>query len=180
MEAAVFGAEMGLPHAREPDEHAWVQFYLTNRKALGTYALALTGNPSDAQDLLQDVLVKVLRERRAVHDARPYVMRCLRNAAIDGRRRSGVRPTPAALEGDGLAFIDTGGPTDPDAVDEVRSALAGLPEHHREVVVLKVYAELSFRQIAEILDIPLGTAASHYRRGLQELRASLAPEVQNV
>ena len=169
-----------MPHARESDKQAWVEFYLANRKSLGTYALALTGNPGDAQDLVQDVLVRVLRERRSIRDSRGYVMRCLRNAAIDRRRRAGARPDPSPLEGDGLAFIDSDAAVERDTAEQVRRALGSLPEHRREVIVLRTYAELSFQQIAETLEIPLGTAASHYQRGLQELRALLAPEVQRV
>ena len=158
----------------------WAAFYMANRRALGTYALALTGNPADAQDLIQDVLVRTIRQQHPVQDARAYVMRCLRNLAIDRHRQSRSRPPETPLDGDGLAFVDADAATDSDTLAQLRAALARLPAQRREVVVLKVYANLSFREIAEILTIPPGTAASHYARALEELRGLLATEERYV
>ena len=165
-----------LSYSPESIVETWSAFYLANRRALGTYAIALTGNTADAQDLVQDVLVRMIRQKRPAVDARAYVMRCLRNLAIDRRRQSRGRPSETPLEGDGLAFIDAGAAADSDDIERVRAALGSLPVQRREVVVLKVYAELSFREIADILAIPAGTAASHYARALDEMRESLAQE----
>lgn len=156
--------------------NTWIAFYLANRRALSTYALALTGNAADAQDLVQDVFVRMICQKHAARDARAYVMRCLRNLAIDRHRQARRRPSESPLEGDGLAFIDAQPGTDDGMREQIRTALSRVSAPRREVIVLKVYAELSFREIAEIIAIPPGTAASHYTRGLEELRALLATE----
>jgi RNA polymerase sigma-70 factor (ECF subfamily) len=169
-----------LSKSPESIAEAWAAFYLANRRGLSTYALALTGNQADAQDLVQDVLVRMVRRKHHARAARAYVMRCLRNLAIDRHRQSRARPPEAPLEGDGVAFIDTSAATDGDTLEQVRAALRSLPAQRREVVVLKVYAELSFREIAEVLEIPAGTAASHYARALDELRQLLAAEERYV
>ncbi len=158
----------------------WAAFYLANRRALGTYALALTGNAADAQDLVQDALVRMVRQKHQAREARAYVMRCMRNLAIDRYRRSCSRPTETPLEGDCVAFIDEEAAMDGDTLEQVRAALRSLPARRREVIVLKVYAELSFREIADILKIPTGTAASHYARALDELRELLTTEKRYV
>ena len=154
----------------------WAAFYLANRRALSTYALALTGNAADAQDLVQDALVRMVCKRRRAREARAYVMRCMRNLAIDRYRQSCSRPPERPLEGDCVAFIDGNAATDSDTLEQIRAALRSLPVGRREVIVLKIYAELSFSEIAEILKIPVGTAASHYARALDELRGLLATE----
>jgi RNA polymerase sigma-70 factor, ECF subfamily len=163
---------------RQPPEPgaAWARFYLENRRQLGAYALALTGHAADAQDLLQDVLVRLVAERRPILDARAYVLRCLRNRAID-QRRSRAGPTSALLD-DLAAFIDTDAAADRETAEQIRTALSRLRDEYREVIVLKVYCELSFREVAEVLELPPGTAASHYRRGMAELKA-LLQEVSN-
>lgn len=184
-----------MPMAEASPQEHWAAFYRAQRRALGLYALALTGNSADAEDLLHDVLVRMVRENPPARDARAYVMRCVRNAAIDRRRRAATRVAPATLADDGLAFLDVDGAharvgdsqqTAPGSAevretrDAVYAALARLPEQRREVIILKIYAELGFREIAEILAAPLGTVTSHYARGLDELRSVLSPEVAHV
>ena len=168
--------------SKSPESSAemWASFYLANRRALNTYALALTGDAADAQDLVQDVLVRMVRQKHRARETRAYIMRCLRNLAIDRYRQSSSRPSETPLEDDGLAFIDASAAADRDTIEQVRAALRSLPAQRREVVVLKVYAELSFREIGEILKIPAGTAASHYARTLEELRGLLEAEECHV
>jgi RNA polymerase sigma-70 factor (ECF subfamily) len=59
----------------------------------------------------------------------------------------------------------------------VREALAGLPEHYRTVVVLRHYEGLRFREIAELLDIPIGTVKSRMAEALDRLARALGPEM---
>jgi RNA polymerase sigma-70 factor (ECF subfamily) len=58
----------------------------------------------------------------------------------------------------------------------VAQALLGLPEHQREVVILRYYQELSLAEIAEALDIPVGTVKSRLSIGLERLRGVLSAE----
>src|SRR5436190_2134941 len=64
-------------------------------------------------------------------------------------------------------------PGEPAHDDELERAVKALPSHLREVVVLKVWSELTFQQIADTLSLPLNTAASRYRYALEHLRAAL-------
>lgn len=159
---------------------AWAEFFRAQRHALTTYALSLAGNATDAQDLIQEVLVRMVQEDRPARDARAYVLRALRNEVIDRRRRRERRPSEAPLKDDGLAFVDVEAARQREGLEQVRAALAALGAEQREIIVLKIYAELTFREIAEILGCPLGTVTSRYARGLDELRALLRGELQHV
>ncbi|MFH1416883.1 MAG: RNA polymerase sigma factor [Planctomycetota bacterium] len=164
----------------------WADFLDENHPRLTAYALALTGNMDDARDLIQDVLVRLVEQARTVRDEVPFVMRCLRNLAIDRRRAARTRPTHTGVDDlaacGAAAFIDTN-LTDPArraSADRVKQALECLPSDRREVIVLKIYANLTFRDIATILDRPIGTVTSTYARGLDELRAIYIRELKHV
>ncbi|MFQ5423367.1 MAG: RNA polymerase sigma factor [Phycisphaerae bacterium] len=161
---------------------AWAAFFLEHHRALTAYALALVGRMEDAEDLIQDVLLKMVRSRQPVKSARPFVMRCLRNLAVDRHRSATRRPPPGEWPDCGVAFL---APPARDAAERDRSAraraaLEQLPPPQLEVIVLKVYAGLTFLEIAETVDKPIGTVTSHYRRGLEGLRERLCREVNHA
>lgn len=147
--------------------------------ALRRYARALAGNPADADDLVQECLVKVLAQMRAwreVRDLRAYLFTTLHNVFIDARRRQ--RST-----GIEISIDDTSGrmalpshmvvPASQVARLEVRdmlSALGRIPGEQREVVLLVGLEGMSYLQAAEILGIPIGTVMSRLSRGREALR----------
>lgn len=159
------------------DGHFWACTYLEHREALLAYALALTGGLHQAHDLIQDVLLRLVRERPSVSEPRAFLLRCLRNAAADVRRRR--RLPVAAGDEAALPFLAEPSGGGCDLASALRLALAGLPAAQLEVIVLKVYGELTFQQIAGILERPIGTIASSYARGLDALRARLMSEVDH-
>lgn len=156
----------------------WSQFLSEHRRALSVYALSLTRSHPDAADLIQDVLVRLLRSGRDPDVGLPYVLRCLRNRAADLRSERAAPPTLPPDEAPGCGFLSAS--PDPEACRQARAALEGLPPAAREVVVLRVYGELTFRDIADLLEQPLGTVTSTYRRALAALREILTPEVDHV
>ena len=111
----------------------WAAFFVRYRTALATYALSLTGNEADAEDLIQDVLVRMVRDYREIENARAFVMRCMRNRSIDLRRRGASRPdeTPA----DQTAFLDEDSDdlAERERVDQIRNALARLSDEQRRI-----------------------------------------------
>lgn len=164
---------------------AWGESYVRHRRAMTVYALSLTGNEADAADLIQDVLVEMVRRRCSPTNEKAFVMRALRNRAIDLRRRRAGRDSKSLGEiGVSTAFIADASATGAAHSDgeagrlamretaaEVRAALERLTGQQREVVVMRAYMDMSFREIAEALDRPLGTVTSHYARGVEALRA---------
>ncbi|MCX7886907.1 MAG: sigma-70 family RNA polymerase sigma factor [Verrucomicrobiae bacterium] len=72
--------------------------------------------------------------------------------------------------------ISMAGSFDPDRARLVEAALRELPEEQREVLILKLWGNLTFREIAETLQIPQNTAASRYRYALETLRRRVTDE----
>ena len=141
---------------------------------LAVYALSLTGNDADAQDLIQDVLVRLVRQGRRVEHPRAYVMRCLRNLAMDRRRAGrGVAGEAADVAALDLCFLEDREIEKDETTRQVRESLVALSEAQREVIVLRIYVELTFAEIAETLARPMGTVTSLYARGIEELRRRL-------
>lgn len=151
----------------------WGGFYLHNRRALFVYALSLSGSVDGAHDLLQEVFTRLVAERAKPINTLGYALRCLRNLAIDKRRR---RRTDISLDAlSTAAFLADARTTAADEVPTiVRETLAALPESQREPIVLRIFAGLTIEQAAEVLGRPFGTVASAYSRGLAELRRRLS------
>jgi RNA polymerase sigma-70 factor, ECF subfamily len=149
------------------------EFYEENSRALFTYALALTRHPASAEDAVHDAICRVLARPAPPAELRPYVFRCVRNAAIDAWRRE--RPSEEAGILD-LATLDDA-TFDRALWAQVERFLFDLPQDEMETIVLHVFDGLSFRDVASVKQVPLNTAASWYRRGLAKLRERILGEV---
>jgi RNA polymerase sigma-70 factor (sigma-E family) len=129
----------------------------------------------EAEDVVQSALERCYRSWRSVSEAADldaYVYRVVVNTMLTSRKRRwwGERPTQA--------------PPEPDPVDDmaehaaistsVFSALARLSPEHREVLVLRFFADLSERQTSEALDVPAGTVKSRVSRALAQFAADPA------
>jgi RNA polymerase sigma-70 factor (ECF subfamily) len=150
-------------------------FYAGHRQQLYTYALSITRQREAAEDAIQRAFQQLLSRNALPADLRPYVFRCVRNAALDGLRRDQTRQE-SIFANDGHAELATplSGPLLSAA--EIDAQLQRLSPDERETLVLKIYDALTFQEIAELRDVPLPTVASWYRRGLEKLRALLAKE----
>ena len=143
-------------------------------------AYRLTGNDADAQDLVQDVLLRV---RRGLETYRPgslegWLSRITTNAFLDEVRRRKRRPTVALPED--AERVLTADDADPDVLLAARSlpadiqrALLSLPEDFRVAVVLCDVVGLQYDEIADDLGIPIGTVRSRIHRGRAQLREAL-------
>lgn len=135
-------------------------------------ALVLAGcSPIEAEDQVQSALVRCYRSWariRAAADPDAYVYRVLFNSLKDSRARRwwGEHPTEVLPDrpGDGSDLAD-----DASTGLTVRAALARMNRPHRTVLVLRFLADLSERQVAEVLGIPVGTVKSRTARALAEL-----------
>jgi RNA polymerase sigma-70 factor, ECF subfamily len=153
------------------DEHA---------QAVFAFLLNFTRHEADTRDLLQEVFVKLARRPElldGVRDERAFLLRLAHNLAIDLIRRRGTRDKHhEQLAAETLPVFAAGASPDESAFREaLGAALCELPAEQRAVVHLKLWEELTFEQIAELLSIPLNTAASRYRYGIDKLRERLRP-----
>lgn len=153
------------------DEHA---------QALFSYLLNLTRNEADTRDLLQELFIKLVRRPSLIQEARDqrvFLLRLAHNLAIDLFRRRGSsekHQQELVLPKDPL-FAPASHPDEPAFREALETALGDLPAEQREIVHLKLWEGLTFEQIASLLTIPLNTAASRYRYGLDKLRQRLRP-----
>ncbi len=152
-------------------------------------ALRLTRNPTDAQDLTQNTIVKALRFHNRFKDGtyiKAWLLTILRNTFINEYRRRVRRPDFVELTGSEAA-VNTS--PDPDIAfepaedsstdllelldDEVKEAVESLPEDFRLAVIMADLKNKSYKEIAEAMDCPLGTVMSRLYRGRKLLRQRL-------
>lgn len=139
------------------------------------YLLTVLSEPEEAEDALQETFLGVLRRagQAPIREMRTYLFQAARNQAfmiLRKRRRQDKESAAAAL-----SWIDPEqcAPGQRETAIDLDRALRQLPLEQREVVVLKLSENLTFAEIAELLGIPRGTAASRYRLALATLRRLL-------
>ncbi|MDQ6727521.1 MAG: sigma-70 family RNA polymerase sigma factor [Actinomycetota bacterium] len=157
----------------------WEEVARDHGRFLYTVAYRLTGNSDDAQDLVQEVLLRV---RKGLETYRPgslegWLSRITTNTFLDETRRRKRRPVDLL-------------PEDPDRVvppspgadvalaaealpEEIQAVLRRLPPEYRAAVVLCDVVGLSYEEIGEALDVPVGTVRSRIHRGRALLRKAL-------
>jgi len=146
-------------------------FYVGARQQLYTYAVSITGNRESAEDAIHGVFEQLLRRGNMPAELRPYVYRCVRNAALDSFRHARIKRDSIFKV---TAALDHSNAPSSLQADEVERWLQTLSSDERETIVLKIYNDFSFQQIADLHQVPLSTVASWYRRGLEELRARMS------
>jgi len=166
--------------ALERDDSNAVEL-MWGRYARELYAVVLASLRSkhDADDLLQTIFVKIVRKRRQLAKARcldAYVHQIARNEIASFLRQRRRRPGNLSEVEPWLTAVDETGATK-ELAEEVQEALNRLPGTQREVLILKVYGDKTFREIAGILELSLNTVASRYRYGLDKLRELLKDSV---
>jgi RNA polymerase sigma-70 factor (ECF subfamily) len=146
------------------------------------YAVTLTRNQHDAEDCVQTALVRVAREPRLLAPVAcpwAYLLRMVRNEVLLlGRRK---RPQLAAGDlTDLVTFRRVDELEREETYREVWTALRTLPSEQAEVVVLKIWEEMTFAEIGQILDISPNTVASRYQYALAKLTRQLAHSEREV
>lgn len=135
-----------------------------------TCALAITRSPESAEDAIHDAFCRSFRLKESPQNLKAYMFRSVRNAAIDLRRKQ------ARIVSMPDEYIFNSSVTPQQLVEkkltkkEVAQALLELSEDGRETIVQHIYADLTFREISELRDRPMGTITSWYHRGINKLR----------
>jgi RNA polymerase sigma-70 factor, ECF subfamily len=161
----------------------WEEVAQIHGRKIYNFAYRLCGNPDDAADLVQEVLMRV---RRGLASYQPgsfegWLWRITRNAFIDEMRRRQRRPTSPLPE----AIDRWESPSSPGADEQyaasrlgedIQAALLELPYEFREAVVMCDVLGLSYSEIAQAVAVPVGTVRSRIHRGRRLLRDTLAQE----
>ena len=146
---------------------------LEHVQGLRRYARALTGDPADADDLVQECLSRALARRRQaaeIRNLKAYLFTILHNAHVDrlNERQRWSYSIPEEVLENRLARPAP----QPDrlALRDLAEALERLPEEQRQAVLLVGYEGLSYKDAAAVLGTPIGTVMSRLSRGREALR----------
>ena len=164
---------------------------LPHLDALYNLALKLTRNPKDAEDLVQEAFLRAFRFFDSYQPGthiKAWLFRILRNTFINRYRAQKVRPDEVDFSKveavyDRVVqeeFLDKHQPPSPERVlmdglvdGEIQEAIDALPEEYRTVLLLAVVEEMAYKEIAAVLDIPIGTVMSRLHRGRKQLQLAL-------
>ena len=168
------------------DETALEQLIERHKEKVYTSIVFMVKDASLAEDIFQDTFIKVidtLRGGKYKEEGKflPWVMRIAYNLCIDHFRRLKRKPTVTNTEGfDIFGVLDFAENTAEDDLvmnqtrRKVRSLIDQLPPEQKEVVILRHYAELSFKEIAALTDVSINTALGRMRYALINMRKLIA------
>ena len=165
--------------ARKGEEAAFLQLFDEHHLPLFRFAYRLTGSMADAEDIVQECFLSLLRKGCTYDPKRTpiriYLFGIVRNQSLKRLRKSnvGVNGTPPrSPESEVLRN---------EMEDAVTSALMELPEIQREVLILAHYEQMPLAEIAQVLGVELGAAKSRLQRArasLKEMLAAYAPGME--
>ena len=153
--------------------------------SLRRYALSLAGSVHDADDLVQATLERALNSGLPVEAPKAWLVRVCRNLWIDELRKRQIRNHNVYVEeGEGISEVlgASVNPVESDFEDERRhfeiaEAMDRLSEDHRTILSMVVVEGLSYAQVAESLELPVGTVMSRIARARRNLRKQLGGEI---
>mgnify|MGYP003507901105 CR=1 FL=1 len=149
-------------------------------------AYRFTGNRPDAEDLVQDLLVKLYPRRTelaGIEYLQPWLVRTLYNLFIDAVRRAGRNPLATASSDDTLPELEAVPERDPEDLllqQQLQQALLELNPDQRSLIVLHDIEDYTLPELEQLLDTPIGTLKSRLHRARERLRARLAMEPSGV
>jgi RNA polymerase sigma-70 factor (ECF subfamily) len=151
-----------------------------NMAAAYNLALWLTRNRSDAEDVVQEALLRAFKffDGYRGGDARAWLLQIVRNSAHTwlrtNRTASAERELPETAEALAMPSDDPAELTaSMAAAQQLRQAIAALPVDYREVLILREFEGLSYREIAEVVSAPIGTVMSRLSRARDRLAATV-------
>jgi RNA polymerase sigma factor (sigma-70 family) len=165
-----------LRRLQRGENAAWRQIYLKYKDDLLTIAQSLVHNTETAEDCLQEVFVSLASNGfRIRSNLRGYLLSCVVNRARDHLRRQGAQSNCRVNMP--VRRLDLTNPaailTEDERAKAVTEVLGKLPIEQREVVVLHLQADMTFRRIASMLGLSINTVRSRYRYGMEKLRQLL-------
>ena len=174
------------------DQARFVDEAMDHMASLYSAAMRMTRNPSDAEDLVQETYLKAYRAYGTFQEGtnlKAWLYKILTNTYINAYRARSRRPEQADVEDvedlylyrrlGGLETATIGRSAEDEALDrftdeEVKEALESLPEAFRIAVLLADVEGFSYKEIAEIAEVPIGTVMSRIHRGRRALQKALA------
>lgn len=161
------------------EEAAFAELYDSCADRLHHYLATRLGSRDAASDVLQTAFLRAVKSRRRFRDVEnpvAYLFQIARNEAMRWakRRRANDSPLPLVeiFPASGDAIVQQ------DDAEVVAAALQRLTAEDRELVELKVFSGLTFREIADVTGLPQGTVATRFRRAIESLRPWLIKQLR--
>jgi RNA polymerase sigma-70 factor, ECF subfamily len=173
------------------DQAQFAELAMEYMGSLYSAALRMTRNPADAEDLVQETYLKAYRafgSFKGGTNLKAWLYRILTNTFINSYRARKRRPEQSELDDvedlylfrrlGGLEAVSAGRSAEEEVLEhftesDVKAAVESLPEQFRMAVLLADVEGFSYKEIAEILDIPIGTVMSRLHRGRRALQKAL-------
>lgn len=153
------------------DRTAFEEIYNHLKTPMYTIILRITRDRSLSEDILQEVFLKLYQSppKPPIKNPRAYLFQMARNLAIDH-----VRKLPRYANGESAEYSAHLPPDDFPLKMDIDQAMKTLALRDCQVVSLRINGGLKFREISEVMDIPLGTVLWRYRKAIQQLRSILS------
>jgi RNA polymerase sigma-70 factor, ECF subfamily len=166
------------------DRAAFAKLYDACADRLMHYLTVLLASKEDAEDALQETFIRLAgscKRLAKVENLTAYTFTIARNEALRlaGRRSNRIKSKPLAATDQAQRLFAIDASRDSRAAEcaeAAEKALAGLDTELREIVELKVFANLTFREIADVTGAPQGTVATRYRSALDKMQSILAKD----
>jgi len=166
------------------DISAFETLYRQYEKLVYRTAYLITGNKEAAEDTLQEVFISVWKSRHTYDPNKGKLTTWLHRITVNecSRKKSGKASTAISLEEKGIDLPDMKHQSQPEDIlinkqeyGRLLKAMDSLDTKHRSVLVLRYFNDLSYQEIAETLEIPLGTVKSRLNQGLRYLKEQMNP-----
>lgn len=173
---------------RKGNQLAFAELLNRHKDKVYTTIFLLVKEQVLAEDLFQDTFIKVLetlKDGKYAEEGKflPWVLRIAHNLCIDYFRKTGRKPKIITRDGLDIfnLFCFEEGSADKttlqnETVSTMRDIIAQLPEEQREVLILRHYADLSFKEIAAITDVSINTALGRMRYALMNMRKMISEQ----
>jgi RNA polymerase sigma-70 factor (ECF subfamily) len=173
---------MRICHTPKPEKEVFVEVMEDTTLSrymdgLYAYAMVLSRNPAVAADLVQETYLRALKAKESLRpdsNVKSWLFTILRNIWLNHLRHERAGPKLAELDSDeNLADVSIASPHDLYVRnlqrEQVRTAIQQLPIEFREIIILREYEELSYSEIANVLQCPMGTVMSRLARARSRL-----------
>lgn len=167
-----------IAQAKGGNNDAFAQLVHLYGRRIYYAAYSFLHNVDDAADIVQEAFLRAYKNLSSFDASRsfyPWIYRIARNLCINTVKRASRRD--GALPAEDLIVSNMPDPSaallEQEEMEQLRKALAGLPEKQREIIDLKVFQDCSYAEMAEILDIPIGTVMSRLYGARLRLRELL-------
>lgn len=151
---------------RNGDQEAFSALYHDMKEPVFTVICRITADRDAAEDVMQELFVKLYCAPPSdVQNLRAWIFKAARNLAIDYMRKPKIHELPEEIQAESVPFEDSVG-----LRLDIERALQQLKEEERELVTLHLNADLKFREIAEITNVPLGTVLWRYQKAILRLK----------